>query len=96
MRLFDRFRRKSETEYVMWQDGYHRSFEPMQQPDRGIHISPEQKRGFAKLAAAGLLMAGAYFSGALEAVQDYLSTDTASAHAPHTAPMPQARPSDFR
>lgn len=56
-RLFDLVRRKPEPELVCWQDGYQRSFEPMQVTNRPQKYQPRDNSMIINLLSTGLSLA---------------------------------------
>ncbi|HPF78859.1 MAG TPA: hypothetical protein PLF01_06145, partial [Alphaproteobacteria bacterium] len=54
---------REEEQWVCWQDGYHRSFEPMQKPDAPAPSFAGIKRIGTRIGGALALVAVSHFTG---------------------------------
>ena len=94
MSLFQRFKKQEEPEiqWVCWQDGYHRSFEPMQKADKGPYAPRRSGRSVAKWGGILAIAVAAHFTGATETILNSINHEASSPYAPKTSPFPPARP----
>ena len=89
---FGKAKEEEPVEMVCWQDGHHRSFEPMQRANQTSSRSSLSARRLRTIAGATAVAVVAHFSGVTGIIAEIITAEKSSSHAPLTSGLPPSKP----